>query len=81
MVNDCLSQPLYVFHRYVPAPGQTQKECLRQCPLVWHQQRQQHLWHLDLQRPGSGLHCKYLKGKHIFHKYPDIIPTFMYVSL
>ena len=63
---------LSALHRYVPAPGQTQKECLRQCTLVWRQQRQQHLWHLGLQRPGTGLHCKYLRGQLIFSKCPEL---------
>ena len=63
---------LSALHRYVPAPGQTPKECLRQCALVWWQQRQQHLWHLGLQRPGTGLHCKYLRGQLIFVKCPEL---------
>jgi len=55
-------KPLTGFHRYVPAPGQAEKERLCQCHLVWHQQWQQHLWRLDLPRPGPGLHCKYTKA-------------------
>uniref|UniRef100_A0A8C5ND85 Eukaryotic translation elongation factor 1 gamma n=1 Tax=Gouania willdenowi TaxID=441366 RepID=A0A8C5ND85_GOUWI len=32
------------------------KTAFAQCFFVWHQQRQQHLWYLGVQRPGAGFH-------------------------